>query len=83
MVGSADQVNEGLSMGQLLAFRSCLDMFIRGFNTLAELYNQASKLRRTSVRYFDLLDNEPLIEPQANFANKPMRRLEPCEGHLR
>ena len=28
-------VNEGLSMGRLLAFKSCLEMFVRGFNTLS------------------------------------------------
>lgn len=30
-------------MGRLLAFRSCLDMAIRGFNTIADLYSQVGR----------------------------------------
>jgi len=56
-------------------------MLIRGLYTLAELYTQCNKLKRTSVRYFDLLDGKPLIESMPVWTTKSSRpkRL-PQEG---
>lgn len=55
------------------AFRSILDMLLRGLFTFADLYTQIGKLKRTSVRYFDLLDGKPEIESIRTWSpNHPM-----------
>ena len=56
-------------------------MLIRGLYTLADLYTQCNKLKRTSVRYFDLLDGNPEIESMPVWTAKSSRpKRVPQEG---